>query len=192
MLDLYNKSHKLLTIKKNFVKQALYTTLFVSVMLILVSFRYKSFDLTLSLTIGIIISFCTSLALWQWIKYVFRDLNPDLGAVNVVNATKPGSTAKSLLFTFMGVGKILILTLVFFLIFKYLPINAYALFVGVAIVQLVVLSMVVSIVLVNLLNKAKDDGAVSGGRQSGDSDNKIKQSGSVSKMHSHQIAENSL
>ena len=49
-MDLYNKAHKMLTVKKNFVKQALYTTLFVSVLMILVSFRYKSFDLTLSLT----------------------------------------------------------------------------------------------------------------------------------------------
>ena len=57
MLDLFNKSQKLLLIKKNFVKQAFYTTLFVSVLMILISFRYKSFDITLSLTIGIIISF---------------------------------------------------------------------------------------------------------------------------------------
>ena len=146
MLDLFNKSQKLLLIKKNFVKQAFYTTLFVSVLLILISFRYKSFDITLSLTIGIIISFCTSLALWQFIKYMFRELNPETFADNGTHSSKKGSTTKSLLFTFMGTGKILVLALVFYLIFKYLPIKAYALFVGVSIVQLVVLSMVISIV----------------------------------------------
>ena len=193
MLDLFNKSQKLLLIKKNFVKQAFYTSLFVSVLLILISFRYKSFDITLSLTIGIIISFCTSLALWQFIKYMFRELNPDTFADSGPHSSKKGSTTKSLLFTFMGTGKILVLALVFYLIFKYLPIKAYALFVGVSIVQLVVLSMVLSIVLVNLLNKAKYEGTVSEENQSSGCEKDVKvKSGSVSKIHSHQVVENAL
>ncbi len=193
MLDLFNKSQKLLLIKKNFVKQAFYTTLFVSVLLILISLRYKSFDITLSLTIGIIISFCTSLALWQFIKYMFRELNPETFADSGSHSSKKGSTTKSLLFTFMGTGKILVLALVFYLIFKYLPIKAYALFVGVSIVQLVVLSMVLSIVLVNLLNKAKYEGAVSEEHQSSGCEKDVKvKSGSVSKIHSHQVVENAL
>ncbi len=193
MLDLFNKSQKLLLIKKNFVKQAFYTTLFVSVLMILISLRYKSFDITLSLTIGIIISFCTSLALWQFIKYMFRELNPETFADSGSHSSKKGSTAKSLLFTFMGTGKILVLAMVFYLIFKYLPIKAYALFVGVSIVQLVVLSMVLSIVLVNLLNKAKYEGTVSEEHQSSGCEKDVKvKSGSVSKIHSHQVVENSL
>jgi len=191
-MDLYNKAHKMLTVKKNFVKQALYTTLFVSVLMILVSFRYKSFDLTLSLTIGIVISFCTSLALWQFIKYMFRELNPATFAADG-SRSKKGSTTKSLLFTFMGTGKILVLALVFYLIFEYLPINALALFIGVSIVQLVVLSMVVSMVLVNFLNKAKGDGGEYSEHDSSGSDNNItNKSESVSNIHSHQIAENAL
>ena len=191
-MDLYNKAHKMLTVKKNFVKQALYTTLFVSVLMILASFRYKSFDLTLSLTIGIVISFCTSLALWQFIKYMFRELNPATFAADG-SRSKKGSTTKSLLFTFMGTGKILVLALVFYLIFEYLPINALALFIGVSIVQLVVLSMVVSMVLVNFLNKAKGDGGEYSEHDSSGSDNNItNKSESVSNIHSHQIAENAL
>ena len=191
-MDLYNKAHKMLTVKKNFVKQALYTTLFVSVLMILVSFRYKSFDLTLSLTIGIVISFCTSIALWQFIKYMFRELNPATFADDGSHSKK-GSTTKSLLFTFMGTGKILVLALVFYLIFEYLPINALALFIGVSIVQLVVLSMVVSMVLVNFLNNAKGDGAEYSEHDSSGSDNNIiTKSESESKIHSHQIAENAL
>jgi len=191
-MDLYNKAHKMLTVKKNFVKQALYTTLFVSILMILVSFRYKSFDITLSLTIGIVISFCTSLALWQFIKYMFRELNPATFADDGSHSKK-GSTTKSLLFTFMGTGKILVLALVFYLIFEYLPINALALFIGVSIVQLVVLSMVVSMVLVNFLNNAKGDGAEYSEHDSSGSDNNIiTKSESESKIHSHQIAENAL
>ena len=191
-MDLYNRAHTLLTVKKNFVKQALYTTLFVSILMILVSFRYKSFDLTLSLTIGIVISFCTSLALWQFIKYMFRELNPATFAADG-SRSKKGSTTKSLLFTFMGTGKILVLALVFYLIFEYLPINALALFIGVSIVQLVVLSMVISMVLVNFLNKAKDDSTVSeDNKSSGCDKNVTNKSESVSKIHSHQIAENAL
>ena len=191
-MDLYNKAHKMLTVKKNFVKQALYTTLFVSVLMILVSFRYKSFDLTLSLTIGIVISFCTSLALWQFIKYMFRELNPGTFAADG-SRSKKGPTTKSLLFTFMGTGKILVLALVFYFIFEYLPINAWALFIGVSIVQLVVLSMVVSMVLVNFLNKAKGDGAEYSEHDSSGSENNItNKSESESKIHSHQIAENAL
>jgi cytoskeletal protein RodZ len=193
MMDLYNKSQKLLTVKKNFVKQAFYTTLFVSVLMILVSLRYKSYDLTMSLTIGIVISFCTSLALWQFIKYMFRELNPETFADNGSHSPKKGSTTKSLLFTFMGTGKILVLALVFYLIFEYLPINAIALFIGVSIVQLVVLSMVISMVLVNFLNKAKDDSTASEeNRSSGSDKNVTTKSESVSKIHSHQIAENAL
>jgi len=169
-MDLYNRAHTLLTVKKNFVKQALYTTLFVSILMILVSFRYKSFDLTLSLTIGIVISFCTSLALWQFIKYMFRELNP-----------------------FMGTGKILVLALVFYLIFEYLPINALALFIGVSIVQLVVLSMVISMVLVNFLNKARHDSTAPEENKSSGCDNNVTaKSESESKIHSNQIAENAL
>ena len=191
-MDLYNKAHKMLTVKKNFVKQALYTTLFVSVLMILVSFRYKSFDLTLSLTIGIVISFCTSLALWQFIKYMFRELNPATFAADG-SGSKKGSTTKSLLFTFMGTGKILVLTLVLFLVFKYLSVNALALFIGVSIVQLVVLSMVISMVLVNFLNRAKDEGGMSDDHQSSECNNDVAiKSESVSKIHSHQIAENTL
>ena len=192
-MDLYNSSQKLLTVKKNFVKQVFYTTLFVSALMILVSFRYKSFDITLSLAIGITISFCTSLALWQFIKYMFRDLNPEAFAADGARSSKSTSTMKSLLFTFMGTGKILVLTLVLFLVFKYLSVNALALFIGVSIVQLVVLSMVISMVLVNFLNRAKDEGGVSDDHQSSgcNSDVTIK-SEFVSKIHSHQIAENTL
>jgi glucan phosphoethanolaminetransferase (alkaline phosphatase superfamily) len=191
-MDLYNRAHTLLTVKKNFVKQALYTTLFVSILMILVSFRYKSFDLTLSLTIGIVISFCTSLALWQFIKYMFRELNPATFAADG-SRSKKGSTTKSLLFTFMGTGKILVLALVFYLIFEYLPINALALFIGVSIVQLVVLSMVISMVLVNFLNKAKHDSTASEENQSSGCDNNVtSKSESESKIHSNQIAENAL
>lgn len=193
MLDLYNKSQKLLTVKKNFAKQAFFTTLFVSVLMILISFRYQSFALTLSLAIGIAISFCTSLALWQFIKYMFRDLDPETCAESGSHSSKPGSTMKSLLFTIMGTGKILVLALVFFLIFKYLPVNVYALFIGVSIVQLVVLSMVVSIVLVNLLNRAGNDDTLFEDHQSPERDNGFNgKSGSVSGINSHQIAENVL
>ncbi|MCP4271215.1 MAG: ATP synthase subunit I [Gammaproteobacteria bacterium] len=191
-MDLYNRAHTLLTVKKNFVKQALYATLFVSILMILISFRYKSFDLTLSLTIGIVISFCTSLALWQFIKYMFRELNPATFAADG-SRSKKGSTTKSLLFTFMGTGKILVLALVFYLIFEYLPINALALFIGFSIVQLVVLSMVISMVLVNFLNKARHDSTASEENQSSGCDNNVTtKSESESKINSNQIAENAL
>lgn len=192
-MDLYNKAQTLLTVKKNFVKQVFYTTLFVSILMILVSFRYKSFDLTMSLAIGIIISFCTSLALWQFIKYMFRDLNPASFADDGLSSPKTESSMKTLLFTFMGTGKILVLALVFFLIFKYLPVNAYALFIGVSIVQLVMLSMVVSMVLVNFFNKAKHDENTSEEYPPSrcDKGDSIK-SDSVSEIRSHKIAENAL
>ena len=71
----------------------------------------------------------------------------------------------------MGTGEILVLALVFYLIFEYLPINALALFIGVSIVQLVVLSMVISMVLVNFLNRAKHDSTASEENQSSGCDN---------------------
>jgi len=157
MSDLYKKSHKLLTVKNSFIKQAFYAALFVSVLMALASLRYQSFELTLSLIIGIIISFCTSLVLWKWIKYTFQDLNPENG----INSRK-SPTIQSLAFALMGIGKIFVLGLVFFLIFKFLSINIYALFIGISVVQFVVLSMIVSIVLVNLLNNVRDADVNSG------------------------------
>ncbi len=155
MLNINKNSHKLLTVDKNFTKRAFYTTLFVSILMILVSLRYQSFTITLSLSIGIIISFCSSLVLWRWINYIFRDLNPDTRANSKSHSSKPNATIKSFAFAFMGIGKIFILGLVFFLIFKFLTINIYALFIGISVVQLVVLSMILSIVLVNMLNNVR-------------------------------------
>ena len=193
MLDLYNRSQKLLTVKKNFVKQVFYTTLFVSVLMVLASLRYKSFEITLGLVIGILISFCTSLGLWQWIKFMFKDLNPEASKNNGLHSPKPDSTVKSLIFACMGVGKILVLALVFFLIFKYLPIKPFAFFVGVSIVQLVVFSMIVSIVLVNMLNSTIGVDSVSEENQSSGCDKKVDiNSTSVSKTHSQKVAGNAL
>jgi hypothetical protein len=58
----------------------------------------------------------------------------------------------------MGIGKIFVLGLFFFLIFKFLSINIIALFIGISVVQLVVLSMITSIVLVNMLNNVRGAG----------------------------------
>ncbi len=172
MLNINKDSNNLLTVDTNFTKRALYTTLFVSILMILISLRYQSFTITLSLAIGIIISFCSSLVLWKWIKYIFSDLNPDAGA-----NSKSAPIIKSVAFAFMAIGKIFVLGLVFFLIFKFLSINIYALFIGISVVQLVVLSMIVSIVLVNMLNNIRGSNV---------------KSESVSKNRSHQIAEKVL
>ena len=150
MLSIYKNSHNLLTVNKNFVKQAFYATLFVSILMVLASFRYQSSEITISLIIGIIISICSSLVLWQWINYIFNDLKP-----GAVTSTKPSSAIKSVAFAFMAIGKIFVLGLVFFLIFKFLSINIFALFIGISVVQLVVLSMITSIVLVNMLNNVR-------------------------------------
>jgi hypothetical protein len=172
MLNINKDSNNLLTVDTNFTKRALYTTLFVSILMILFSLRYQSFTITLSLAIGIIISFCSSLVLWKWIKYIFQDLNPDTNA-----NSKSAPIIKSVAFAFMGIGKIFVLGLVFFLIFKFLSINIYALFIGISVVQLVVLSMIVSIVLVNMLNRTRGSNV---------------KSESVSRNRSHQIAEKVL
>ena len=150
MLNIYKNSYELLTVKKNFVKQAFYATLFVSILMVLASLRYQSFEITISLIIGIIVSFCSSFVLWRWINYIFNDLKP-----GAVTNSKPSSAIKSVAFALMGIGKIFVLGLVFFLIFKFLSINIFALFIGISVVQLVVFSMIVSIVLVNMLNNVR-------------------------------------
>ncbi len=155
MLNIYKNSYELLTVKKNFVKQAFYATLFVSILMVLASLRYQSFEITLSLIIGIIVSICSSLVLWQWINYIFNDLKP-----GAVTSTKPSASIKAVGFALMGIGKIFVLGLVFFLIFKFLSINIIALFIGISVVQLVVFSMIVSIVLVNMLNNVRGAGYI--------------------------------
>lgn len=150
MLNIYKNSCELLTVKKNFVKQAFYAALFVSILMFLASLRYQSFEITIGLTIGIIVSFCSSFILWRWINYIFNDLKP-----GTVTNSKPSSAVKSVGFALMGIGKIFVLGLVFFLIFKFLSINIIALFIGISVVQLVVFSMIASIVLVNMLNNVR-------------------------------------
>ena len=109
MLNIYENSHKLLTVNKSFVKQAFYAALFVSILMVLASFRYQSFEITISLIVGIIVSFCSSFVLWRWINYIFSDLKP-----GAVPNTKPSPAIKSVAFAFMGIGKIFALGLVFF------------------------------------------------------------------------------
>lgn len=150
MLNIYKNSCELLTVKKNFVKQAFYAALFVSILMFLASLRYQSFEITIGLTIGIIASFCSSFILWRWINYIFNDLRP-----GAVTNSKPSPAVKSVGFALMGIGKIFVLGLVFFLIFKFLSINIIALFIGISVVQLVVFSMIASIVLVNMLNNVR-------------------------------------
>lgn len=188
MLNIYENSHKLLTVNKSFVKQAFCAALFVSVLLVLASFRYQSFEITMGLIIGIIVSLCSSYVLWRWINYIISDLKP-----GAVPNTKPSPAIKSVAFALMGIGKIFVLGLVFFLIFKFLSINVFALFIGISVVQLVVLSMIVSIVLVNLLNNVRGVNSVSEKHQSPEHDKGVHvKSESVSRTHYHQIAENTL
>ncbi len=99
MLNIYKNSCELLTVKKNFVKQAFYAALFVSILMVLASFRYQSFEITISLIIGIIVSFCSSFVLWRWINYIFNDLKP-----GAVTNSKPSPAIKSVAFAFMGIG----------------------------------------------------------------------------------------
>ncbi len=153
MLNIYKNSCELLTVKKNFVKQAFYAALFVSILMVLASLRYHSYEITIGLTIGIIVSFCSSFILWRWINYIFNDMRP-----GAVTNSKPSASIKSVGFALMGIGKIFVLGLVFFLIFKFLSINIIALFIGISVVQLVVFSMIVSIVLVNMLNSVRGAG----------------------------------
>ncbi len=155
MLNNGGNPHKLLIVDKNFPRNAFYTTLFVSALLILSSIRYQSFELTMSLVIGIIISFCSSLTLWWLINYLFREYNLDIYASNHVRLLKTNPKRKSVIFAFVGIGKIIVLGLIISLVFKFLSINIYAFLIGISVVQIVVFSMMVSIVLVNMLNMGR-------------------------------------
>ncbi len=158
MLNTCRHSDKLLIADKNFPKQVFYTTLFVSMLILLISLKYQSFELTISLFIGIFVSFCSALVLWRWINYIFKEFDPDASSHKHEPLTKANQIIKSSIFAFMGIGKIFILGLFFFLIFKFVSINIIALFIGISIVQIVMLLMIVSMMLVNTLNKTRANG----------------------------------
>ena len=158
MLKTCRNSDKLLFADKNFPRRVFYTTLFVSALILLASLKYQSFELTISLFIGVFVSFCSAIVLWRWINYTFKDFDPEANSQNHESLTKVVQIIKSSIFAFMGIGKIFILGIFFFLIFKFISINIIALFIGISIVQIVMLLMIVSMMLVNTLNKTQVTG----------------------------------
>ena len=158
MLKTCRHSDKLLFADKDFPRRVFYTTLFVSILILLASLKYQSFELTISLFIGIFVSFCSALVLWRWINYTFKDFDPEANSRDHGPLTKANQIIKSSVFAFMGIGKIFVLGIFFFLIFKFISINIIALFIGISIVQIVVLFMIVSMMLVNALNKTQVTG----------------------------------
>ena len=155
MLSIHKKPDKLLIADKNFPKQVFYTTLFVSALVLLGSLRYQSFELTISLFIGCLVSFGSAYVLWRWINYTFKEFDPESSDLKHERLTKTNQIIKSCVFAFMGIGKIFVLGLFFFLIFKFVSINVLALFIGISIVQIVMFFMIVSMMLVNTLNKTR-------------------------------------
>lgn len=158
MLNFSRNSDKLLFADKNFPRRVFYTTLFVSILILLSSLKYQSFELSISLFIGVFVSFCSALVLWRWINYIFKDFDPDANSQDHAPLTKANQIIKSCLFAFMGIGKIFVLGLFFFLVFKFISINVIALFIGISVVQIVMFLMIVSMMLVNTLNKTQATG----------------------------------
>lgn len=134
------------SLDKDFSRRVMRTTIMLSIFLAICSLSFWSLKITLGLTIGMIISIGVMQLLWWMISAVFPAIiNND--SINNKNE-KVRNT-----FIVINILKYILISIALFFIFRYLPINIVALFIGVSIVQIVMISKIFGVALVNYLNR---------------------------------------
>lgn len=137
-----SKLNKISVPDKGFPKRVLKTSIILSFVFIIYSFYFNSLEITYSLALGIGISIGTIYLLWRVLKSVYV-----LGDVGTVK-----KRAKHLV-TLAGVCKYIFVSFILFFVFRHLKINLIALFIGVSIVQIVIVFKMLGFFLINYLNK---------------------------------------
>ena len=128
---------------KGFPKRVLKTSIILSVIFIIYSFYFNSLEITLSLTVGLGISISTIYALWRVLNSVYV-----LGDADTVK-----KRAKRIV-TLTGIFKYIFISATLFFVFRYMKINLIALFIGVSVVQIVIVFKVLGFFLINYLKKS--------------------------------------
>ncbi|MGR3295752.1 MAG: ATP synthase subunit I [Candidatus Bathyanammoxibius sp.] len=122
----------------DFPQRVFDTSLFVGILLVCISTALNSINITMSLVAGVAISLASCHTLWWSIR---RFIRPD------VTGRKPA-------FLLIGVLKYVALGVGLFFLFRHIDVHIIAFFVGLSILQAVIVLKFMSLLLVDLLNKS--------------------------------------
>lgn len=135
-------SDNVLFLDEEFPKRVLKTSLILSVILSLFSTSLGSVEITCGLTFGMALSFGLMRLLW-WLTSAML---PELVKNKRKKITFP--------LIFFNLVKYVLISGALFYILRYVPVNLIAFLIGVSFVQLVMVSKILSIMLVNYTNKS--------------------------------------
>jgi len=138
-------SDKFLFLDNNFPKRVFKTSIILSLILAFVSISFWSFEITAGLSIGMGISFGLMRLLWWLTSVVF----PEIIKSNVKNKEK--KVKFNLIF--FNLVKYILISVGLFYILRYIPLDIFAFLIGISFVQLVMVSKISSVFLVNYINK---------------------------------------
>lgn len=113
------------------------TSLFLGVLLTLCSTSLGSLEITLGLAAGVVISLAFCQVLWWSIRHFIR----------------PGVRGQKSVFLAIGIIKYAALTAALFVMFRYFNVHVLAFFVGLSTVQTVIILKLLSLMLVDFLNR---------------------------------------
>ncbi|MGR3179603.1 MAG: ATP synthase subunit I [Candidatus Anammoxibacter sp.] len=138
-------SDKFLFLDNDFPRRVFKMSVILSVILALFSVSFWSFEITCGLVAGMAISFGLMRMLW-WLTSVIFPLI-------VKSETKNREKKVKYSLIFFNLVKYLLISVVLFCLLRYVPINLYAFVIGISFVQMVMVSKILSVMLVNYLNK---------------------------------------
>lgn len=148
-MDISNLS-KLQYPDEGFPKRVFKTSAIVSGLFLFYSFYFYSLPITVSLVVGIVISFVTMQILWKILRTVFVPQN--------VNGEVKSSKVKvKRIFVFVGTAKYIAVGIFLFFVFKYIKVNVFALLVGVSVIQIVIIFKIIGLCFINFLNKSDQE-----------------------------------
>ncbi|MGR3219310.1 MAG: ATP synthase subunit I [Candidatus Anammoxibacter sp.] len=139
-------SGKFLYLDNDFPRRVFKASMVLSVVLTVFSVAFWSLEITCGLFVGMVISIGLMRLLWWMISVVF----PVIVKADIKNKEKK---VKLSLICFSLVKYCLISAGLFYVL-RYVHVNLIAFFIGISFVQLVMVSKILSILLVNYLNKS--------------------------------------
>lgn len=139
-------SDRFLSQDSDFPGRVLKMSAILSLFLLVFSVSFWSLAITVGLAFGMAISFGLMRSLWWMISAIFPAVVSD-------NTKNRGKRVK-LNLIFFNVSKYILISGALFYLMRYVPINLIAFVVGISFVQMVMVSKIVSVLLVNYLNKA--------------------------------------
>ena len=131
---------------EGFPGRVLKTSAIISALFVFYSFYFYSLSITLSLSVGIVISFFTIQILWKLLRTVFVPSG-------VGSASETGKSLKNI-FLAAGIVKYVVVVAFLYFVFKYIEVNILALFIGVSVIQIVIVFKIAGLYFLKFINKS--------------------------------------